>query len=73
VVGSSYAVVDNRVSGSAFVWQDGATRDLKTLPGGFFSHAVDINQRGDVTGYSYSSNDGNEYQQGVLWTRRAVK
>lgn len=73
VVGISAAVVDNQLSGSAFLWQDGVITDLGVLRGGRLSLAFDINQRGDVTGYSYGANDGNEYQQGVLWTRRPIQ
>jgi len=65
--------VDNQLSGSAFLWQDGVITDLGVLRGGRLSLAFDINQRGDVTGYSYGANDGNEYQQGVLWTRRPIQ
>jgi uncharacterized membrane protein len=32
------------------LWQGGAVIDLGTLPGGSYSFATDINERGDIVG-----------------------
>ena len=43
--------------------------DLGTLPGGLYSYATDINNRGDVVGVSNSAAGGD---RGVLWARGTI-
>jgi len=49
----------------AFVWRNGRTRLLGTLPGGGFSAANDINQRGQIVGWA----DVNNTSHGFIWDR----
>ena len=48
----------------AFLW-DGSFHDLGTPFGGFASSAVDINNRGDVVGYTRTD----DFMRGVLWRK----
>ena len=48
----------------AFLW-DGSFHDLGTPFGGFASSALDINNRGDVVGYSRTD----DFIRGVLWSK----
>src|SRR6185369_8680200 len=48
----------------AFLWTGGRVHDLETLPGGDYSAAFDVNNFGDVVGYS---NTGGNLRA-FLWT-----
>jgi probable HAF family extracellular repeat protein len=61
VIGTNWEGPHNR----AFVWVDGDTFDLGTLPGGKSSDAVAINEQGQIVGWSTT---GNGQQHAVLWT-----
>jgi probable HAF family extracellular repeat protein len=50
----------------AFVWQNGKRTQLGALPGGRWSEATAINDRGQVVGWS----TGKGRQRAVLWTPR---
>ena len=47
----------------AFLWEDGFMKDLGTLPGAIGSVALGINNRGQVVGYSFTT----QGQDAVLW------
>jgi probable HAF family extracellular repeat protein len=49
----------------AFLWENGKMVDLGTLPGGNFSAAHAINDRGQVVGYSDTALE----EHAVLWSR----
>jgi probable HAF family extracellular repeat protein len=55
----------------AFVWGDNGLKDLGTLPGGNFSFATAINQRGQISGVSENDQidpfSGNPEFHAVLW------
>lgn len=55
----------------AFVWRDSSLKDLGTLPGGDYSFAAAINQRGQIAGTSENSKidpaSGNPEFHAVLW------
>ena len=55
--------------GGAFLWRDGRTRLLGTLPGGGFSVANDINQHGQVVGWAEVRNTSH----GFIWAGRAME
>jgi len=52
----------------AFIWEGGVIEDLGTL-GGTDSCAVVINQRGQVTGYSFTDSSANPSVHPFLWHR----
>jgi probable HAF family extracellular repeat protein len=52
----------------AFLWKDGTMADLKTLPGHNTSEAYDINDRGQIIGFSSGPGEG----RAVLWKRGAI-
>jgi len=54
----------------AFVWENGTMTDLGTLPGGRYSHALAINNHGQIVGYSVESGY-NAPAHAVLWTLRS--
>jgi probable HAF family extracellular repeat protein len=55
----------------AFVWRGNSLQDLGTLPGGNFSYATSINQRGQIAGLSENDQidpfSGNPEFHAVLW------
>lgn len=55
VVGSSRIAGDLSNIDHAFLWQSGTINDLGTLPGGQTSRANDINNPGQVVGYSQAA------------------
>jgi probable HAF family extracellular repeat protein len=67
VIGDMYL---RDVGSRAFIWADGVLSDLDVLPGGAFSSATDINERGEVMGTA--ANAAGQIR-GVLWTRRGSK
>lgn len=52
VVGSSTVAGDASLF-HGFLWENGHLTDLGTLPGGFFSDARDINERGQIVGLAF--------------------
>ena len=64
-IAGSYLTADFRFE-RAVVWQDGALTELGALPGDGSSHAVAINDAGDIVGtsaFSFSSS----FQRAFLW------
>jgi probable HAF family extracellular repeat protein len=55
----------------AFVWRGTSLKDLGTLPGGYYSFAAAINQRGQIVGTSENNQidpaSGNPEFHAVLW------
>jgi probable HAF family extracellular repeat protein len=62
VIGNSY--LGNRKV-RAFVWEHGKITDLGTLPGGAQSGAFEINNRGEILGWSQTKTGA---EHAVLWT-----
>jgi probable HAF family extracellular repeat protein len=60
----------------AFVWNGESLKDLGTLPGGNFSFAAAINQRGQIAGVSETSlidpASGNSEFHAVLWDKGKI-
>jgi probable HAF family extracellular repeat protein len=54
----------------AAAWLGGEVRDLGTLPGGDYSRAFDVNQRGEIAGESNSSANGKA--RAVIWSRDGI-
>ena len=52
-------------SAHAFLWQDGSMTDLGVVPGDLASHAVAINNRGQVVGVSH----GDSTQTAFVWEK----
>jgi len=61
----------------AFVWRGESLEDLGTLPGGNFSFAAAINQRGQIAGTSENSQidpaSGNPEFRAVLWENDKIR
>jgi probable HAF family extracellular repeat protein len=61
----------------AFVWSDDRLKDLGTLPGGNYSFALEINQRGLIAGVSENSQvdpaSGNPEFHAVLWENGRIQ
>jgi probable HAF family extracellular repeat protein len=64
-VTGSFLTADHRFE-RAVVWQDGALTELGALPGDGSSHAVAINDAGDIVGTSAFSVT-NSFQRAFLW------
>ncbi len=54
----------------AVIWRNGTMTDLGTLPGGFYSHAIGIDDAGDVVGDSTVASNDRGYA--VLFTGGAI-
>jgi probable HAF family extracellular repeat protein len=65
VVGASGRTGD---FGHAVVWQPGTITDLGTLPGGQASGATELNNRGQIIGWSTTKNG---QKHAVMWTLRS--
>ena len=63
-----YQQAPNNVNEQAFVWENGLLKDLSTL-GGTISQAYDINDNGEIAGYSYipSGFYTNGYPRATYW------
>ena len=57
-----------------FVYTDGEFRLLETLPGGFYSDALDINNRGQIAGQSsLPTTNGSIVGHAVIWDSRGIR
>jgi probable HAF family extracellular repeat protein len=78
VVGSSTIVLSQgeepETTVHAFVWRNGRMRDLGALPGGDYSVATGINERGDIVGRSTHQTGpwGSYYSHAVLWRNGGI-